>query len=294
MLLATIHDDLLLVVQASEQLAADGEVGIVDVTHDGHHLCRAALFVDDVRQWVGGTAVFQHRREEAVVVLGWQYLDIGRIAVGNHLMHLEAFVPSEVAHRRTAQHLVAVVVHLHHVHACRADIVAVGLLQLHIQRVEALVKSRAYPVEVHQLTVLVFIEGETCGQGQIIVFIIRRHTSDESLQVQAQLLLPLLGRGGAACHQEDVGQLLVGIDIEALEVLVLQIQIVLLLLQFAIIVGVAQVILQRIVLAALLSLGVELEDIQSVVVPVVAFILEAQRVAYFAYLPYFELYGLVL
>ena len=68
----------------------------------------------------------------------------------------------------------------------------------------------------------------------------------------------------------------------------------LLFLKVAIRVGIAQVILQRIALAVQLALGVQLEDVELLVVPVVAGILEAHRVAHLADLPYLELYGLIL
>ena len=131
-LLAAIHDDLLLVMQSAEVLAADGEVGIVDVAHNGHHLGGTPLLFDDVRQGVGGSTVFQHHREEGVASSWRQYLDIGWVAVGDDLVNLATLVPTVVAHRGTARNLVAVQVNLHHIHTCRADVIAVGLLQLDI------------------------------------------------------------------------------------------------------------------------------------------------------------------
>ena len=132
MLLAAIHDNTLLVVQRLELLAADGEVGIVDVAQDGHGLSYAALLVDNVCQGVGGTAVFQHHRVEGVALSRRKYLDVGGIAVGEHLVHLAAFVPALILHGRSAQHLVTVFIHLHHIHAGRPDVVAIGLLELDV------------------------------------------------------------------------------------------------------------------------------------------------------------------
>ena len=209
-------------------------------------------------------------------------------------MRLPTLVPSAVLHCGAAHHFVAVSINLHTIHACRTDVIAIGLLQLDIERVEALIETRAYPVEVHQLAVLVLVVLENRRQRQVIELIIRRSPWEEPFPVQAQTFPTLLGHGRVARHQEDVGQRPVLGNIETLEVLVLQIEEVPLLFQLTILVGIAQVVLQGVLLTAQLALGVQLEDIQMLVVPVVALILEAHRVAYLANLPDLELDGVFL
>ena len=48
MVLTPVHDDLLFVVQRTEELVTDGEVGIVDIAHDGRDLGSAAFLVNNV------------------------------------------------------------------------------------------------------------------------------------------------------------------------------------------------------------------------------------------------------
>ena len=138
------------------------------------------------------------------------------------------------------------------------------------------------------------VKPEVGGQRQVVVFVVGGNARNEPLEVQAQLLPSLLRGSGAASHQEDVGQRLVRLYIETLEVLVLQVQIVFLLLKLALFVSIAQVVFQGVALAVHLTLGVELENIQLLIVPVVAGVFEAKRVTSLADFPHLERDGVVL
>ena len=132
MFFTAIHDDALLVVYAMKMLVTDSKVGRFDVARHHNSFCRATLLVHNIGQRVGTSAILQHHGEEGVVVGGRQYLDVGGVAVRQHLVYLAALVPSTVFHNWPIGHLVAVVIHLRHIHLGATHVIAVRLLELHV------------------------------------------------------------------------------------------------------------------------------------------------------------------
>ena len=111
----------------------------------------------------------------------------------------------------------------------------------------------------------------------------------QSFLVDTQLLQVSSGSSiGVSTHQEDVGKRPALRHVEALEVSTADVQIVLLLLKVAIVVGIAQVILQHIGLTCHLTFRVKLEHIQVGVIPVIALILETDGIVCCIHLPYLK------
>ena len=227
------------VVECVEVLAADGDGRLVGgIGKEGDVVC-AALQVDDALA-VGRTGISV---EGGAVACG-QDLDVGGVAVGEDEVGLLLAVVAQVAHVRGAG---AVAVHVNgvDVHRGLGDVGSLLVVQAEVEGVVLLIEPRADPVEVDELAVLVLVEDEARGEHCALEVGVEGDAGVQAGLVEAQLVVARL--------EEDVDEVLVVGDVEALEGRVAQGQLLRCYLIGAMVVDVAVAIFEAVLLVGQLS-----------------------------------------
>ena len=181
-------------------------------------------------------------------------------------MLLGPFVVADVFERRVV-HLVSFLVDAVDVDGGLIHGCALLVEQLQVQRVVLFEQARTHPVEVHQFAVLVFREFEGGQQAWYVKLVVDVDARVQVLQVQFQfhVAVALIAR-----HQVHLAERVAFGHVEALEIGFLQFQHMALGVHLVVGVAVGGDVFHLVGVARRLPLLVELEDIDVVVVPVVA------------------------
>ena len=191
--------------------------------------------------------------------------------------------------QRVVGHQIAVIIHAVNVHAGFADRLALLVEQLDEQRVVLLEEARANPVEVHQFAVLVFRELEGRQERRHFQLVVDVNAGVDVFHVEAQLDIALLA---VDCQEIDIGQRMALGDVETLELGLLQLQRVGLRVTLALCVHIRRDVLHLIGVARRLSLLVELEDVNVLIVPVVHPVAEVDALLRVFDTPHVDGYGI--
>ena len=108
-----------------------------------------------------------------------------------------------------------------HIHGGIADDFAFIVVEFHEECVVLLEESRAYPVEVHHLAVLMLVEKELRGELRCVQAPVHVNTRMDVIQIETHLHIALLR---ITCQEKDIGQRVSLWQIETLELCFLQFQ----------------------------------------------------------------------
>ena len=138
-----------LVFQVAEILVADGDATSIGIAGLQRDFGRAEVGTHLFRLSIGSTLVAVEQRKIAVD----EYLYVGRMAVGEHLVLTHGLVVTNIIQRVVVAYQVALFIDAVNVHTGFAHRLSPLVEQFDIERVVLLEETRTQPVEVHQLAI---------------------------------------------------------------------------------------------------------------------------------------------
>ena len=253
----TIHyGDSLGVVECHQVLTAQGDAVQTAIAGLKDDVGRAARLIDNACHRVSSTWIAIEDRNTALsknLYKGW-------LAIGDDTMGLGTTVITIIAHKWVIGTM-SISINRLNIDSGPADILPSAVEEADVEGVVMFIQASAYPVEVDQLTVFMSVKMESCRQTGGAKVWVKGDSRMQTGLVEPQLAVTIL--------QKHILQRLTFVHIEALEGLALQLQGLALHLTLTLRTGKGDDVLQAVGLACQLSLGVKLEGVEVVVIPVV-------------------------